>query len=220
MEWYSDGTFCEGGDIFVWQINYSNAPQVLNPDWYNPFGTTQEYPDVNPWDNILPIDGLCPCDTVYIYETDTIISYDTIIEYVDVEWIVTDTVYITEVDTLIEYVQLPPDTVLEYIQLPADTVTIYEFIYIDCSEPCSEATIFVPNTVTPNGDGYNDVWGIVYLPECFSDVEVQVYNRWGELIWEGYGMEHWDADVPDGVYVYRISISGAEELVGHITVFH
>ena len=52
MEWYNNGTFCEGAEVFVWQINHSNAPQVLNPDWYNPFGTAPDYPDVNPWDNI------------------------------------------------------------------------------------------------------------------------------------------------------------------------
>ena len=219
MGYYSDSTFCEDAEIFIWQINYSNGPQALDPTWYNPFGTAPDYPDVNPWDNILPIDGLCPCDTIYL-DAETIYVTDTIIEYVDVEWITTDTIYITEVDTLIEYVQLPSDTVYEYIYL-TDTVTIYEFIYIDCSNPCSEATLFVPNTVTPNGDGINDVWGILYDPECFSDVEVDVYNRWGELIWEGYGMEYWYPDnVSDGVYVYRISISGTDELMGHITVIH
>ena len=219
MEWYSDSTFCEGAEIFIWQINHSNAPQVLNPDWYNPFGTAPDYPDVNPWDNILPVDGLCPCDPIYIYETDTIVSYDTIIEYVDVEWIVTDTLYITEVDTLIEYIELPPDTVLEYVFITEiDTITVYEVIYIDCTEPCDESTIFVPNTVTPNGDGYNDVWGLLYDPECFSDIKIQIYNRWGEIIWSGSDMEYWYADVSDGVYVYSISISGTEQLVGHITV--
>jgi gliding motility-associated-like protein len=250
MEWYSDGTFCEGGEIFIWQINYSNAPQVLNPDWYNPFGTTQEYPDVNPWDNILPIDGLCPCDTIteIVYETDTIIEYltDTIIEYVDVEWITTDTLYITDTlwltETIIEY-----DTVTltetEYVDVIVDnyvyiTDTITEFLsittYIDCEtgeecgelSPCDETSIYAPNVVTPNGDGWNDTWQVIADGACWDQWEVRIYNRWGGLVWiSASSTDEWEGDVATGLYVYTITAHSSTnasvfEFNGTVTVLY
>ena len=243
MEWYSDSTFCEGAEIFIWQINHSNAPQVLNPDWYNPFGTAPDYPDVNPWDNILPVDGLCPCDPVYIYETDTVVSYDTIVEYIDVEWITIDTVYVTEVDTLIEYVQLPPDTVQEYIDVIINnyvyvTDTVTEFVsittYIDCetgeecstSVPCDETSIYAPNVVTPNGDGWNETWQVIADGFCWDQWEVRVYNRWGGLVWiSASNMDAWDANVASGVYVYTITAHSSQntsvfEFNGTVTVLY
>tara|TARA_R110002050_G_scaffold28288_3_gene72954 strand:+ start:4567 stop:5634 length:1068 start_codon:yes stop_codon:yes gene_type:complete len=224
-EMLANDTLCM--ELVIWQINLSQTATTDNGGWaVNPNlgNQTQNYPDVNLDDNGLITCALPACDTIY----ENIYITDTIIEYIDVEWITTDTLYITDTIEFIEYIYITDtivlievDTLVEYIQLPGDTVTLYEVIYIDCYEPCSEATIFVPNTVTPNGDGINDVWGIVYLPECFSDVEVAVYNRWGELIWEGYGMEYWYPDnVSAGVYVYRISIPGFEELLGHITVIY
>ena len=256
MEWYSDSTFCEGAEVFIWQINHSNAPQALNPDWYNPFGTAPDYPDVNPWDNILPIDGLCPCDPVYIYETDTIVSYDSIIEYV------TDTLYITEVDTLIEYIDvewITIDTIYitetvteydtitltetEYVDVIVDnyvyvTDTITEFVtstvYIDCetgeecggSNPCDETSIYAPNVVTPNDDGWNDTWQVVADGACWDQWEVRVYNRWGGLVWiSASNIDAWEANVATGVYVYTITAHSAVntsvfEFNGTITVLY
>ena len=268
MGWYSDGTFCEGGEIFIWQINYSNSPQALNPDWYNPTGTAQDYPDDYPWDNILPIDGLCPCDSVYIYETDTIIEYltDTIIEYVDVEWITTDTLYITDTLELVEYIDIieyvydtivlvNTDTIIEteYIYLTdtlyvetvvyeyiyiynTDTITefVAETIYIDCETgevceqifPCDETSIFAPNAVTPNGDGWNDTWMAVADGLCWSQWETRIYNRWGGLVWiSTSSLDEWDANVAQGVYVYTITAHSSMnasvfEFNGTITVLY
>jgi len=161
--WYSDGTFCDGGEVFIWQINYSNSPQALNPDWYNPSGAAQDYPDNNPWDNILPIDGLCPCDPVYIYETDTIIEYltDTIIEYV--EWITVDTLYLTDTIEVLEYVYIT-DTIFvetivyEYItdtlwttEYITDTLWLTEYVYITDTvyvDVVVDNYIYITDTIT------------------------------------------------------------------------
>lgn len=227
MGYYSDGTFCEDAEIFIWQINYSNGPQALDPTWYNPFGTAPEYPDVNPWDNILPIDGLCPCDTIYIdvevieYLTDTITLVETII--------LVDTITITEyvTDTLIEYVDvILVDTiyndveviVTEYIY-QLDTITEFYTIteYIDCEtglpcdngfNPCDETAIYAPNVVTPNGDGWNDTWQVISEGGCWDFWEVRIYNRWGGLVWiSSSSTDEWDASVATGLYVYTIKAS-------------
>jgi gliding motility-associated-like protein len=165
----------------------------------------------------------------YIYETDTLF----LTEYV------TDTVFITTVDTIIKY---------EYI-LITDTVTEYivQEIYIDCDTglPCDEApgfdcpdwtSIYIPNTFTPNNDGFNDVWKIILDLNCWYDVEFQIYNRWGDKIYHGYGdsfdsYPYWDGSIDDGdhyaadgVYTYIVKANklGSAEVFrksGYITIF-
>ena len=71
---------------------------------------------------------------------------------------------------------------------------------------------FVPNTgFTPNGDGINDVWVIGNL-ELFPDIEVIIFNRWGELLFSSNGYsEPWDGlyegkEVPVGTFYYVIDL--------------
>jgi gliding motility-associated-like protein len=71
----------------------------------------------------------------------------------------------------------------------------------------------VPNTFTPDKDEFNETWGPVftqgYEPYYF---EIQVANRWGEIIWESYDAKsRWNGtygntwrECPDGVYVWKI----------------
>ncbi|MDR0802919.1 gliding motility-associated C-terminal domain-containing protein [Fluviicola sp.] len=58
----------------------------------------------------------------------------------------------------------------------------------------------LPNIVTPNNDGVNDVW------EYSSSFEgrLTIMNRWGNIIYEATGTSfHWNgADCTDGVYYY------------------
>ena len=165
----------------------------------------------------------------YIYETDTLF----LTEYV------TDTVFITTIDTVIKY---------EYIVI-TDTVTEYivQEIYIDCDTglPCDDVpgfdcpdwtSIYIPNTFTPNNDGFNDVWKIILDLNCWYDVEFQIYNRWGNKIYHGYGdsfdsYPYWDGSIDDGdhyaadgVYTYIVKANklGSAEVFrksGHLTIF-
>lgn len=72
----------------------------------------------------------------------------------------------------------------------------------DCVSP--------PNAFTPNADGYNDVW-VVYQHGCVQRVKVDVYNRWGSLVfhsdnynndWNG---EYNNKPLPDATYYYVVS---------------
>ena len=234
----ANDTLCT--EIVVWQINLSQTATTDNGGWAvnpNVAAQTQNYPDVDLSNNTAVNCALPACDTVYVDVE--VIEYltDTIIEYVDVEWVTIDTLYITEVDTLIEYFQLPPDTVYEYIYLTdtmyvetvvyeyiyiynTDTITefVSESIYIDCATgeecgnefPCDESSIFAPNAVTPNGDGWNDTWMVIADGACWDQWEVRIYNRWGGLVWiSASSMDEWDADVATGVYVYTITAHSA-----------
>lgn len=151
---------------------------------------------------------------------------------------ITDTVYVDNYIYDTTYIEVP---VLEYIYL-TDTITEYiiQEIWIDCEtglecneEPsgnpgieCSdETTIYAANTFTPNQDGINDVWELIYDLNCWVDVEFWIFNRWGSLIYHDYGDSFWDgANVSDGVYIYTLKgrRRGRSEVIkksGHITVF-
>jgi len=185
-------------------------------------------------------------DTIYVDVVDTIYETDTIeiIEYVDV----IDTLWLTEYiyDTIyvetIEYIYIT-DTIEilvdNYIYL-TDTITITEYItqYIDCEtgEPCdgiigcTDNSIFVPNTFTPNNDGVNDTFYAVTDSVCWLTWNLQIYNRWGGIVWEtSLVNDFWEGQsrsghwlVPDGVYVWKIKATqsgGATEIQGYVTVF-
>ena len=102
-------------------------------------------------------------------------------------------------------------------------ISIEEGMFCDCQ-------LYVPNAVSPNGDGLNDVFRVVH--ECeFERYELQIYNRWGQRIFETSDpMQTWDASfqgetVKEDVYVWRIStessVNGDVSLknkTGHVTV--
>ena len=99
-------------------------------------------------------------------------------------------------------------------------------------EDC-DGSYFAPNTFTPNNDGYNDGWAVVVAdPDCWRTWHVQIYNRWGGLVWESNQIgEVWqgsvfngDHYVADGVYLYKVIGAGWNPAItfkttGHITIF-
>ena len=93
-----------------------------------------------------------------------------------------------------------------------------------------DAIIFAPNTFTPDGDGLNDSW----FPTISSGIDedffvVQIYNRWGELIFEAKDFySAWDGTYQGkqgtiGTYTYRINYKEKqtelrEVIVGHVSL--
>jgi gliding motility-associated-like protein len=81
---------------------------------------------------------------------------------------------------------------------------------IVCIDNCPSYEL--PNTFTPNGDGFNDVFKP--FPYCFVDqVSFRVFNRWGQLVWETNDPDlNWDGtnlggnELPSGVYYYTCQI--------------
>ena len=162
-------------------------------------------------------------DTLYITEVDTLIEYvqlppDTVYEYIY------DTLVLIETDTIteIEYTYITDtvntETVVYEYVFNTDTIIEYftEYEYIDCDTgdpcedvvagPCDETSIFAPNTVTPNGDGWNDTWTVISDGACWDQWETRIYNRWGQLVWiSASSLDEWDANVATGVYVYTIT---------------
>jgi gliding motility-associated-like protein len=46
---------------------------------------------------------------------------------------------------------------------------------------CKQVPIFIPQLVSPNGDGKNDTWVIANL-ETYPNNKVKIFNRWGNEV--------------------------------------
>lgn len=90
-------------------------------------------------------------------------------------------------------------------------------------------TIFgIPNAFTPNGDQSNDIFRPATTISNLQIIQMQVWNRWGNVVYDGSGTAAgWDGTI-DGkpadsdVYVYKIKIKwadGREEILpGEVTL--
>ncbi|MFN0173295.1 MAG: gliding motility-associated C-terminal domain-containing protein [Saprospiraceae bacterium] len=74
---------------------------------------------------------------------------------------------------------------------------------------CKVCNLFVPNIFSPNDDGNNDVWN-AFLPCRWLRFRLEVYDRWGSLVFETDEPETtWNGRVrgkeaQTGVYVWRL----------------
>lgn len=69
-------------------------------------------------------------------------------------------------------------------------------------------SLFVPNIVTPNNDGKNDVFKVRF--KQIKSYHIEIYNRWGTKVFESDDPnEIWDpVKEQDGVYYYVITCEG------------
>ena len=90
------------------------------------------------------------------------------------------------------------------------------FIVNKCE--CREEFLY-PNTITPNGDGYNDVFKPIVMDQrCIRTAHLNIYNRWGTRIYSGENMKFdWDGKgVTDGTYFYGLNCqfkNGKEKVI-------
>lgn len=110
------------------------------------------------------------------------------------------------------------------------TVTIYDANGCSASDRVHiyyEAIIYVPNTFTPNHNGTNETF--FALGVNVRDFKLEIFNRWGELIYQGDALSQmWDGTYdakpsPDGVYTWKIEygevLTGERhQLVGHVNL--
>lgn len=102
----------------------------------------------------------------------------------------------------------------------SDTLVLVNGIYV---EPTS--LILVPNVITPNGDGLNDVFPIDPIENDFFpfkirniyDFKGEIYNRWGEKVYEWtQPLGGWDGRstsglvLNEGTYFYVITAKGVD----------
>ena len=116
------------------------------------------------------------------------------------------------------------------------------FIRID-NENCFSTTSFllttrncpptVYNYISANNDYYNDNLIIDGLYDIFLDFKIEIYNRWGRLIWTGnQNTDKWTGQVkngigsenaPDGTYFYLLFLNDIDypkPLSGYLFLVH
>lgn len=117
---------------------------------------------------------------------------------------------------------------------------MYPVQYVENEFGCFDSTmrsiyiepfpLYIPNTFTPDGDEFNNV----FKPRTYLDVfewNMKIYNRWGELLFETNDFDiGWDGVgrngrlVQDGMYQYIIEMLTCEPLAvpevitGHVNV--
>ena len=87
------------------------------------------------------------------------------------------------------------------------------------------------NGISPNGDGLNDTWIILYIDVIAEtkDNKVSVYNRWGDVVFETENYNNQDRvfkglnksgnELPSGTYFYKIEFnSGRKTLNGYLSL--
>ncbi len=121
----------------------------------------------------------------------------------------------------------------------------YEICDLTCPDLCDEATltvdisadpdencedVAVPNGITPNGDGVNDVFVfdiLLDVTQDFPDNEIIIFNRWGDVVysakpynndWGGTNMD--GKELPQATYYYilRLNIANGDILRGDVTL--
>ena len=66
-------------------------------------------------------------------------------------------------------------------------------------------------------NGVNDLFDVQVGERLESCTNIQIYNRWGVLVFESYGNNHsWDGttftgkECAMGVYIFRLNVNGTE----------
>lgn len=81
--------------------------------------------------------------------------------------------------------------------------------------------LFIPNVLTANSDGINDLFEIQYTGS--EEYHLEILNRWGEIVFESNSKTtHWNGKIgskyaDDGVYFYKLTI-GSEIHHGFLTL--
>ena len=142
----------------------------------------------------------------------------------------------------LDFVRLPVfrDTIVEEVYsgdtyvghgFHEDATGFYELLYVD-SHGCDSVyyldlnvcVLQFPNAVTPNGDGYNDLFVIVNLLEAkmFDYTALWIYNRNGRLVFSGENFrtlsDFWNPEKtssPDGTYYYYFIARSLSHEISH-----
>ncbi|SHL24377.1 conserved repeat domain-containing protein/gliding motility-associated C-terminal domain-containing protein [Chitinophaga jiangningensis] len=74
--------------------------------------------------------------------------------------------------------------------------------------PVTGEDIFIPNVITPNGDGKNDTWFITGLSR-YPGSSVYIYNRWGNQVYQSKDYDNkWNGnDLNEGTYFYILKLN-------------
>ncbi|WP_312923447.1 T9SS type B sorting domain-containing protein [Empedobacter brevis] len=102
--------------------------------------------------------------------------------------------------------------------------TVYVLSVDNCTPVQKQFSInHIPNFISPNNDGYNDNWKVLF--NGYKNVIVQIFDRYGLIIKDEIANDEysWDGKkngftVPSDSYWYRIKLNDKEIISGNIMV--
>jgi len=80
----------------------------------------------------------------------------------------------------------------------------------------SEIAELIPNAISPNGDGKNDIWHLEFIQSFYPKATIEVYDRWGVQVFTSTGYtKPWDGsysghELPAASYYYVIDLKDAK----------
>ncbi len=94
--------------------------------------------------------------------------------------------------------------------------------------PCNLEELFrdMPNMITPDGNGQNDVWNIPYM-DFFDQAVLEIFDRWGRLVYRTGNVyeEPWDGTskgkllpMDSYYFVLNLNVLNAPPIVGTINL--
>lgn len=91
---------------------------------------------------------------------------------------------------------------------------------------CDESDVYISNIFSPNGDRLNDEFRI--RSNFLKEVEMVIYDRWGEKIFETFDLNHWwdgtykGSQLPPDVYAYYFKVRCVDDQTyskkGNVTI--
>ena len=87
-----------------------------------------------------------------------------------------------------------------------------------------DGDLFIPNVITPNGDGKNDLFVIVGLSQ-YPGSTLRIYNRWGSEVYQSqnYNNDWGGSGLNDGTYYYILianTPTGKQAYKGWVEILH
>ncbi|MEN3041170.1 MAG: gliding motility-associated C-terminal domain-containing protein [Bacteroidia bacterium] len=113
--------------------------------------------------------------------------------------------------TIIQHAYSAPGTysVVLYVQNRLGCSDFY--VCTDCIQILPRR-VYLPNAFSPNGDGKNDSFRILPIEEGFYFTRLEVFDRWGQIVFAGDNISEWKGEGKDGLpldagsYSYRAVI--------------
>ena len=113
-----------------------------------------------------------------------------------------------EISQTINLDKIYEDTII-WVEVNSNSCVSSDTIII--TTELSQEELFFPNAFTPNMDGINDSFGPIGIVDNVSQYQLDIYNRWGQLVFQtndpsnSWNGEYSGEPSPYGVYVYTIS---------------
>jgi gliding motility-associated-like protein len=118
----------------------------------------------------------------------------------------------------------PEETTAYTVSTQVGSCDVTDIVVVTVGPP-----ITIYNSFTPNGDGINDTWVIPGI-QRFENVEINVYDRWGQNVFRSIGYaQPWDGTnkgkyLPTGAYYYHIELNNIDVTIppytGEVSIIH